>query len=428
MYDKLEQFIAMFRSSVRSLLMHKLRSLLTVLGLVFGVASVIVMLAVAEGASSEAQRQIEALGVTNIIARSTKPAEGVENTNWRDFSLTYGLTYEDMRRIRSTLHTVKSATPLREFVHKVRHVSQEMDARVVGIHPNYLDTNRLVLARGRFIDDDDLKFRRNVCVLGAEVASKLFRYESPIGKSIQVASRISFRVVGVTQARNPSAGIGSSLAAQDYNMDVYIPLTTDRARIGEVLVNEEKGNFSAERLELSQITLQVEDKMEVQPTAEALKGLLMRFHPLQDYAVTVPLDLLEQARKTQRIFNFVLGATAAISLLVGGIGIMNIMLATVSERTQEIGIRRALGARQRDIIVQFLVETSVLSLLGTFIGLLVGLLAPSFVSWMSGMKTQVTPWAPAVAVLVSFTVGITFGIYPARQAARLDPIEALRRV
>jgi putative ABC transport system permease protein len=294
--------------------------------------------------------------------------------------------------------------------------------------PSFLDSNRLSLARGRFIEDTDLKFNANVCVIGEEVAKQLFRYENPIGKTVQVSSQNFYRIVGVTRYKTPSAGVGSSLSAQDLNSDVYIPLTTDRSRNGDVIMKMEKGGYSRERLQLSQITVQVRDTSLVKPTAAALESLLVSHHPKKDFAITVPLDLLEQAAATQRIFNFVLGATAAISLLVGGIGIMNIMLASVSERTQEIGIRRALGAKQADIVTQFLFETAALSLIGTIIGLGVGLATPGFVSWLSGMETKITLWSPLIAATVALSVGMIFGLYPAQQAAKLDPIEALRRV
>lgn len=418
---------AMFRMALRGILMHKLRSLLTVLGLVFGVASVIVMLAVGEGASRQAQRQIEALGVNNIIVRTRKPTSNDQEINFRSFEQAYGLTYDDLRRISDTINTAVRVTPLREFPQEVRYAAESLDARMVGVHPSYFATNRLKVARGRFLEPTDLENRSNVCVIGEEIATKVFRGRSPVGKSIQVGNRHFFRIVGVQGYKTPSAGAGSSLSAQDLNRDVVIPLTTDRSRVGDVIERREQGSFSRQRLELSQITVQVRDRTLVKSTASAMEGLLAKFHPRQDYAITIPLDLLEQAQATQRIFNFVLGATAAISLLVGGIGIMNIMLATVSERTREIGIRRALGAKQGDIILQFLIETASLSLFGTGLGVVIGLAAPMLVSFLSGMETVVTPWSILVAACVSLTVGIVFGIYPARQAARLDPIEALRR-
>ena len=406
-------------------MMHKLRSFLTVLGLVFGVAAVIIMLAVAEGANQEVQEQIASLGVKNVICRSIKPTDSVERTSWD--ALEYGLKYEDLDRIHEMIDTVVDATPHREFIHDARHQGQSLDARVVGVHPNYAIANRLYIAQGRFIQPNDLKHMRNICVIGSELAEKLFRHQSPMGRSVQIGNRHFFRVVGVTRYRTPSAGVGSSLSAEDFNRDIYIPLTTDRARIGETLVKFQQGSYAEEKLELSQITVQVGSVDEVKPTARVLEGLLSKTHKQTDFTIVIPLDLLEQAKATQRIFSVVLGSTAAISLLVGGIGIMNIMLASVSERTREIGIRRALGARQKDIVMQFLFETVVLSGIGTLIGLALGLAAPVLVSWMSGMRTEVTAWSVLTAVLVSFSVGMVFGIYPARAAAKLDPIEALRR-
>ncbi len=419
--------IAMLHMAIRGVMMHKLRSLLTVLGLVFGVASVIVMLAVAEGASQQAQRQIAALGVNNIIIRSVKPIANEQEINYRSFMQSFGLTYDDLRRIKETLPSVVDVTPLREFPQEARYGAETLNARLVGVYPSYFATNKLNIARGRFLEQADLDNRSNVCVVGEEIATQIFRGASPLGKSILIGGQHFFRIVGVLAYKTPSAGVGSSLSAQDLNLDIVIPLTTDRSRIGDVIEKREQGSFSRQRLELSQITVEVVDRFQVKSTAAALEGLIAKFHTNKDYALTVPLDLLEQAQATQRIFNFVLGATAAISLLVGGIGIMNIMLATVSERTREIGIRRALGAKQSDIILQFLIETASLSLFGTLLGVFIGLATPQVVGYFAGMETLITPWSVVIAASVSLAVGIVFGIYPARHAARLDPIEALRR-
>lgn len=420
------RYRAIFGTSIRGVLLHKLRSLLTVLGLVFGVASVIVMLAVAEGASQQAQKQIEALGVNNVILRSKKPSSTEEDINYRSFEQDFGLTYDDLRRIKETLTTVTSVTPLREFRQEARYGAQAMDARIVGAYPTYFEMNKIEIVMGRPLEPLDLKQRANVCVIGEDIARKIFRGKSPINKSIQVDNEHFFRIVGVQGYKTPSAGVGSSLSASNLNEDIVIPLTTDRSRVGDVITRRQQGSFSRQRIEISQITVGVLNRHHVRPVASALEGLLAKYHPKEDYAITIPLDLLEQAQATQRIFNFVLGSTAAISLLVGGIGIMNIMLASVSERTREIGIRRALGARQGDIVFQFLIETASLSLLGTGIGVIVGLGAPQLVAYLSGMETIVTLWSVAIASAVSITVGIVFGIYPAKQAARLDPIEALR--
>ncbi len=418
---------ALFNTAIRSLLLHRLRSLLTVLGLVFGVASVIIMLAVAEGASDEAQKQIESLGVLNIIVRSQKPINNDQNEE-QSWVVSYGLTFGDLRRITETVKTAKLVTPMREFVQTCRRETNALDSPVLGIHANYDELNRLELSKGRFLENADLKYRRNVCVIGADVAEELFGYKEPLNSSIRIGPTHYFRIVGVTKWRTPSAGVGSSLSAQDFNKFVYIPLTTDHARFGETLYRRQQGQFSAEKIELSQITVEVDETRNVQTTARVLKSLLARVHDKDDFAVVVPLDLLEQSKKTQQIFRYVLGSVAAISLLVGGIGIMNIMLATVSERQREIGIRRALGANRTDIITQFLIETVVLSSVGAGIGVALGLSVPSFVSWASNLPTKITWWSPVIATAFALGTGILFGIYPAKQAAQMDPIEALRSV
>lgn len=418
--------LILFQLGMRNLLLHKLRSFLTVLGLVFGVASVIIMLAVGEGASFEAQQQIQSLGAKNLIVRSIKPVRDAQTTDQNSGAIQYGLTYQDLESIRETVPTVLDITPQREFRQEVRYLDLGFDCRVAGVTESYAAMNALRIAQGRFINNIDDEMFRNVCVLGHELAVKLFPFSSPISKAIRVGPQHYYTVIGVTNYRAPSAGVGSSLAAHDYNMDCYIPLRTDRVRFGELLLHREQGSSSYELLELSQITIGVDHIDLVKPTAAAVKSLLMGAHEKKDYGITVPLELLERAKETKRIFNLVLGATAAISLIVGGIGIMNIMLATVTERTKEIGIRTAVGATRRDIVSQFLVETAVLSLTGSLVGLAIGLAAPPVVSWLSGLKTIVTLWSVAVSIAVALSVGLVFGIYPAMRAANMDPIEALR--
>ena len=424
----MQRFLRSISLALRNLALHKLRSTLTVLGLIFGVSSVVAMLAIAEGASAEAQRQINELGATNIILQSLKPMEDLKKTRGQNesFIASYGLTHQDYDRIVETIPTVIKATPLREFRQEVRHLDQVLDCRIVGAEPSLLSLTGQKLASGRFLESTDLTMFANVAVLGHEVAETLFPFGNPIGQSVRIGEQHYYTIVGVTGFKAPSAGTGSSLAAQDFNKDVYIPLTTNRVRFGEVMMSQKSGSFTAERIELSQITVTIDKNENVLKTANAIRSLLKQFHEKEDYGVTVPLELLEKAEATKRIFNLVLGSIASISLLVGGIGIMNIMLATVTERTREIGIRRALGAKKKDITFQFLVETAVISASGGLIGVALGLAAPPIVARFTGIPAVVQPLAPVIAFAIAVVTGVGFGLYPARRAASMDPVEALR--
>jgi putative ABC transport system permease protein len=411
---------------LKSLLLHKLRSGLTVLGIVFGVAAVIAMLAVGEGSSREAQERFRALGATNLIIRSIKPTEESQSTSGgRRMILNYGLKYADFDRIIATVPTIKKALPIREIRKEIRRLNHALDGRVVGTTHDYADFNHLEMARGRFLTAADNERYENVAVLAHETAKTLFPYQDPLGESVKLGTDY-YTVVGVTKQRATSAGIGGSLAAQDFNKDVYIPLNTCKLRFGDRILENRAGQFSAEETQLSQITVQVGDISEVQPTDPIIRDIVNRHHPKKDVDFIVPLDLLLEAKRTARQWSFVLGTIASISLLVGGIGIMNIMLATVTERTREIGIRRALGAKRRDITEQFLIESVVLSGVGGILGVALGIGIPIVIVYFASMKAIVTTSSVLLAFGISVGVGILFGLYPARRAALMDPIEALR--
>ena len=319
-----------------------------------------------------------------------------------------------------------------------------VDGRLVGCTPEYAEVTKLDVDRGHFISDAELRDKKNHCVLAAGTAEKLFPFEDPIGRSIHIEEAY-YVVVGVMKPRMASAGIGGSFTGQDYNFDVYIPISTLWSRIGDLVVTRRSGSFEGEIVELSQVTLRVDKIDNVLETADLITETLARYHRTDDYTVTVPLELLEQAKTTRMMFILFMGLIAAISLVVGGIGIMNIMLATVTERTREIGIRRALGAKRGDIIRQFLVETIALSIVGGLTGILGGLTCRVIVRLVrralegampevmerlpeviQTVEPVIVPWSIPLAFSISVMIGVIFGVYPAMRAAAMDPIEALR--
>jgi putative ABC transport system permease protein len=411
------------RLGVSSLLLHKLRSLLTTLGVLFGTSSVIAMLAIGEGASEEAQEQIRQLGSKNVILRSVKPKEDFATGQQTTRVVSYGLTEEDLERVRQTFPAVTRVVPVREIFEEVRHGDRAMNPRVLATLPTYRNVTGRIVAEGRFLTDADLAATANVCVLSDEVANYLFPFESPLGQTVKVGGDY-YSVVGTLLSRvrlsNDAAKGGSSTA------EVFIPLETGQKWYGSLQVKVRSGSREMEEVELHEIVVEVDSAEDVPLVADACREMLKRNHTQPDYELVVPLELLLRAEETKRIFNLVLGSIASISLLVGGIGIMNVMLATVTERTREIGIRRALGAKRRHIVMQFLVETVVLSVGGGLLGVALGLIIPVIVEATAHRRTIVTPTAPLLAFLMSAGVGIVFGLYPAARAAKMDPVEALR--
>jgi len=420
--------------ALRNLMLHKLRSLLTMLGTVLGVASVIAMLAIGEGSKGEAIEQMRKLGASNVIIRTVKPkheamppaaTDEAQQQQQQARILEYGLTYKDFEILTSTLPNIHRAVPI-SVVRKTaaRGPRRIPNARIVGTTPPMLQVKNLSLRRGsRFIGEPDLHWTSNVAVLGSGASEKLFGYEDPRGKSV-LLGKGAYRVVGVLKRQSTGNAMPGAVGQDNFNNDIYIPLTAAQRRVGEM---QRVGTMEFEKIQLSEITLTVSDERYVEATASMARKLLEGSHPgSDDFEIQVPLELLQQAEHERRIWNLVLGSIAGISLLVGGIGIMNIMLATVTERTREIGIRRALGARRNDITIQFLVESTTLSTIGGLLGVLLGVGIPIVVTVAAEIPTNIS-WASIVLAFgISVGIGIAFGVYPARRAAHMDPIQALR--
>ena len=421
------QFVSTVRLGFKSLLLHKLRSVLTMLGIIFGVCSVIAMLAIGEGASHEAQEAIKRLGSQNIILRSIKPPEDAKQSGSGAANIKYGLTYDDGSRIQSTIPGVLRVLPIRIIRENVLYARNRVASQIIGTLPFYPEIAGVEIVRGRFLSQNDEVNHDNVCVLTVGLAQRLFPYQDPLAESVRV-NAFYYRVVGLVQEKSllEQRTQAGQMEGEPLDNNLYIPLSTARTRFGNTIVRRSAGSFEVETVELHQLTVQMRDVAAVESADPQIKSLLMRFHKKNDYEAVVPLELLRQAEETKRRFNIVLGSIAAISLLVGGIGIMNIMLATVTERTREIGIRRALGAKRRHITLQFLVESVVLSIGGGLIGVTAGIIVPFVVTYFTGMITIVTLWSVLLAFGISGAVGILFGLYPAKSAAKLDPIEALR--
>ncbi len=413
------------RLGVRSLLVHKLRSALTTLGVLFGVSSVIAMLAIGEGASEEAQEQIRRLGSQNVILRSVKPTDDSSSAASGSRVLSYGLTKEDYNRIVETFPGVKGAVPIRELPEEVRRGQIAVSPRVLCTIPDYLKVTGRELSRGRFVTEVDEASVANVCVLGHEVARQLFPLTDPINEKVRIGSDY-FRVVGILLPR-VRLGDDAAKAGTEVTSEVFIPRSTGLSWWGEMLAKRTTGSFvEMTEIDYHEIIVDVGDQENVLFVANACREMLSRNHKVRDYEIVVPLELMLRREETKRIFNIVLGSIAGISLLVGGIGIMNVMLATVTERTREIGIRRALGAKRRHIVTQFLVETVVLSVGGGLLGIGLGLVIPTAIEYFAEMRTIVTPQAPILAFMISAGIGVVFGLYPAWRAANMDPVEALR--
>ena len=431
-------FLFRFKRTVKlglkSLWMHRLRSTLTTLGMIFGVSSVIAMLAIGEGASRTAQEQIARLGSLNIIIKTIKPPEDEEASSQSESMVEYGLTYIDAERFRNGIPDVEIVVPIRRFSQQAWYRNRRVAIEIIGTVPWHTETAPIQLKLGRFLSSLDMHHKQGVCIVDERVVRELFGFDDPLGQDVKIAGDY-YRTVGIVSAAaavSSAGGFGGEIPVEramgGANVGaIYIPLTTVKDRFGEISMQlSGEAGRNIEKVELQEVIVKVDEMNKVLPTRDILDTLLSRFHKKDDYQIVVPLELLRQAARTKRIFSIVLGSIAAISLLVGGIGIMNIMLASVSERTREIGIRRALGARKRDIIIQFLSETLMLTIAGGILGICLGTCIPFFVTYFGNMPTVVTAGSLVLAFGISATVGLIFGLYPAYRAANVDPIESLR--
>ncbi|MFG0316282.1 MAG: ABC transporter permease [Planctomycetota bacterium JB042] len=409
------------RLGVKTLMLHKLRSMLTMLGVVFGTGSVVAMLAVGEGASEDALERIRKLGSNNLILTAQKSAEDDQPGAVRRRMSIYGLTYEDEQRIRTSFESVVRTVPVKQVRKEGRLGERQLELRVVGTTVDWFDLVRRPVLAGRTLRSFDMDGSTNSVVLTEHGARRLLANENVVGQSIKIGG-LYFEVVGIVRNETSAEGV----QVPDESIDAYIPLAVARTRYGDMSRRRTAGSDEREMVELHQIIVEVRDTDEVQATAAAIERMLERFHKSKDYAIEVPLALLRSAEETKRRFNIVLGSIAGISLLVGGIGIMNIMLASVTERTREIGIRRAIGARKGQIVRQFLIETTVLSSAGGLAGIGVGVLIPRLIERFADMPTIVTPFSILLSAGIGLAIGMIFGIYPAVRAANLDPIVALR--
>ena len=424
-----------FVLALRSLWLHKLRSFLSVLGIIIGTSSVIALMAFGRGSMEDALEDIRRQGTTNVIVSSVKPVDASPSLR-PTWVVNYGLTWDDFDRFK--MDSVIGRLPMRIFPQEVRHIGRKVSARVVATTEAYAKINRFEMARGRFLrdgedqaDEGDAQRMRNVVVLGSSVAKELFPFEDALGKAV-VINKSEYMVVGVIKDRLPRGSSGGGESEENYNMDVYMPIRTCRVRFGARVAYRQGANMIAEEVELHQITLTISDIDKVRSTGGVVGEILKRSHPRKDWRVAVPLDRLKQAEDARDRYNMLLMLIASISLLVGGIGIMNIMLATVTERTREIGIRRALGAKRRDITMQFIIEAVVQTSIGGLLGIVTGLAMVFGIPLLSSifikqpLPAQVDVMSIFLSLGVSIGVGILFGWYPARRASWLDPIEALR--
>jgi len=411
------------RLALRSLRLQKFRALLTALGIVIGVAAVIAMLSISEGARREALEQVRVMGVNNVRIRSVKPIinerKKQDQADQGGWVSRYGVTPEELDHLKVLSDDIETIVPLREVRKDVWARDVKTDIRVVGTTRGLMDVLDYRPEAGRFLSSLDERDARSVCVLGAEARRKLFRTRPWAGEDVKVGDHY-FRVVGVMEEKPGKA------QAADLNNQIYVPYATVMSVYGPLSMKGGQGTWEAISVEVDEAIVRVKGEDEIPAVDRTVRRALERTHPDGDFEVVVPLELLKQKQRTQRTFTIVMASIAALSLLVGGIGIMNIMLANVAERKKEIGTRRALGARKRDIRLQFLMESVMLSLMGGLAGVACGVAGSQIIQTAAGWPTVISGVSVVLACVVAAATGIVFGTFPAVQAASVDPIVALR--
>lgn len=434
--------------AMEAVLANRMRSILTGLGIIFGVAAVIAMLAIGNGAQKEVIEQMKLVGVNNIVIKpivtqSEESLSAEEEAGKEKKQFSPGLNYQDLKAIKDVVPGISKISP--EIILDTYLINNGIrrTGKIVGIEPNYFDLFNFQLYRGSNFSDYHLKHGSPVCIIGYSIKTKFFPFEDPIGKYLKCGNNW-LKVVGILEDRDISSNSIQSLGIRDYNMDVYAPLQTvlirfqNRAIITEQMLQqanraanrggeEDKSATAKNYHQLDKMVIQVDKTELMTPMAEIINRLLLRRHyETVDYEIEIPELLLKQQQRTNDIFNYVLGAIAGISLLVGGIGIMNIMLASVLERIKEIGLRMSMGAKQQDIVNQFLFEAMMISITGGLIGVILGVSFAFLVSSLADIPTVVTFSSIILSFGVAAAVGLIFGIAPARKAAMQDPITSLR--
>ena len=436
----IEKHLYLLRMAFSALMINRVRSFLTALGIIFGVAAVISMLAIGRGAKQEILEQMKQVGVNNIVIKQVvdkeDPSEESENTQ-KNKKYSSGLCLDDVACIQATLSSVSAVSPEVEYETHVSRNGHQKGAKLNGVSPSYFALFNLKTSEGKLFSEAQERNGNSVCVIGFEIKNRFFSGEDPIGKQIKCGD-LWMEVIGVLEARGKHNSAEKN-AVSSINEQVFAPMNTlllrykNRGALTEAMIKssaddeEQKKNTEGPGTQLDRITVQVSSTELLEPTAEILGRMLNRRHNNQaDYEIIIPELLLKQEQKTKDIFNLVLGVIAGISLLVGGIGIMNIMLASVLERVREIGLRLALGARKREIEIQFMAEAAMISISGGLAGIVLGISISIIIQQFTGIQTIVSFFSIALSFLVSATVGILFGYIPAKRAAAQDPVTSLR--